>query len=70
MISENKVSYYKADSYLEEEITECVRKIFEDINADELLKNAKKIVIKPNLVIRRGPDACSTTHPMMLTAVI
>ena len=44
MISENKVSYYKADSYREEEIIECVRKIFEDIDADELLKNAKKIV--------------------------
>ena len=70
MISENKVSYYKADSYLEEEITECVRKIFNDINAEELLANAKKIVIKPNLVIKRGPDACSTTHPMMLTAVM
>ena len=70
MISENKVSYYKADSYREEEIIECVRKIFEDIDADELLRNAKKIVIKPNLVIRRGPDACSTTHPMMLTAVM
>lgn len=70
MSLENKVAYYKTATYEEHELNAVVSQLFSDINAHELLKTAKKIVIKPNLVIKRAPDACSTTHPSLLGAVM
>ena len=65
-----KVSFRAAEDYSYERVFKAVESVFRDINAHELLGSAKKVVIKPNLVIRRPPEACATTHPAVLAAVL
>lgn len=65
-----KVSFRAAEDYSSERVFKAVESVFRDINAHELLGSAKKVVIKPNLVIRRPPEACATTHPAVLAAVL
>ena len=65
-----KVSFRAAEDYSSERVFKAVESVFRDINAHELLGSAKKVVIKPNLVIRRPPESCATTHPAVLAAVL
>ncbi len=53
--------------------TEIKRIILEQIDAlggmDALLKKGKRVLVKPNLVMRKSPDAAATTHPVVVEAV-
>lgn len=65
------VSFYRAKEYSVPALQEMVNRIAEDQGGwESLLKNGKKVVIKPNLVIGKKPEACATTHPALLEAVI
>ncbi len=49
------------------------RIVLEHINSlggmDALLANGKRVLVKPNLVMRKSPDAAATTHPVLVEAV-
>lgn len=58
------------DSYDQDKVCEIIDSFFEKLHADRLIAPGCKVVIKPNLVIRRSPDEATTTHPAVVAAVI
>ena len=67
----DSVSFYRADSYDVKSLSVIVDRIITDHGGYErLFAKGKKTVIKPNLVVKKKPDACATVHPAFLEAVI
>ena len=56
--------------YDRERIEQEVKKIFDCFGgAEEMLKNGKRVLIKPNLLMARQPESATTTHPELVRAV-
>lgn len=67
----NLVSFYRAESYETELLERIVEKIVLDHGGPErLFAKGKKVVIKPNLVVKKKPEGAATTHPALVEAVI
>ena len=67
----NKVSFYSAKDYDVSFLKEIVEKIISDHGGyDHLFQKGKKVVIKPNLVVKKKPEGAATTHPALLEAVL
>ncbi|MBR2615739.1 MAG: DUF362 domain-containing protein [Clostridia bacterium] len=67
----NTVSFYRAEKYDVETLVSVVDRIIRDHGGYErLFEKGKKTVIKPNLVVRKKPEGCATTHPAVLEAVL
>ncbi len=64
------VSLYAIDTYSEEKITEIFRRQMDALGFDKAYFANKKVVIKPNLVMKKGPEAAATTHPVTLSALL
>lgn len=64
------VSVYKTPNYEKSTVEQAVAAHFEALDLSTLLSPGKKVVIKPNLVIKRRPEDCATTHPALIAAVI
>lgn len=57
----------KCSTYDREVILEKVKEIFEKNGGIEKFASpGKKVVIKPNLVSKKTPDAAATTHPSLV----
>ncbi len=56
--------------YAEDRLAEIVRHHFADLGYDHRFFEGKKVVVKPNLVMKKAPDAAATTHPAVLGAVL
>jgi len=71
---ENKtiVAVSKCDEYNAEKIKDIISELIRSsgVDLDELMKDKKKVVIKPNLVEKCLPERGATTHPAVLEAVI
>lgn len=67
MGSKNKVHIEHVINYNTENIVPAIERIFNQFG--DLDFNGKKIVIKPNLLLARKPENCSTTHPSVIAAV-
>ena len=65
-----QVSIYKTESYDPAHMEAAVRFHFESLDLSHLIRPDQKIVIKPNLVMKRSPDDAATTHPALVEAVI
>ncbi len=66
-----KVSFYLAKEYDTELLKEILEKIILDQGGYEsLFQKGKKVVIKPNLVMKKKPEAAATTHPALLDALL
>ena len=66
----NRVSLYKCDDYEYAKVKECVRKAFDDFGGiKNFVKDGERVVVKPNLVMRKSPDSAATTHPAVVRAV-
>ncbi|MBE7057118.1 MAG: DUF362 domain-containing protein [Ruminococcaceae bacterium] len=60
----------KCSTYDREVILERVKEIFEKNGGIEKFASpGKKVVIKPNLVSKKSPEAAATTHPSLVWAV-
>jgi len=65
------VSLYRASDYDYAEIYEIIEKaIISEGGAEKLFQKGKKVVIKPNLVMKKAPEYAATTHPVILDALI
>ena len=65
------VSLYRAEKYDPALLAEIVDKIIRDQGGyEKLFAKGKKVVIKPNLVVKKKPEGCATTHPALLDAVL
>lgn len=66
-----KVSVYRCREYDVEKIAEALRRIIDDSGGlDRLFAKGKRVLIKPNLVIRKPPEHAATTHPAVIEALI
>ncbi len=66
----NTVSVRAIDTYDETKITDILREQMETLGYDDAFFSGKKVVIKPNLVMKKAPDAAATTHPAVLSALL
>lgn len=67
----DRVSFYSAKEYDPILLKEIVEKIIADHGGYErLFAKGKKVVIKPNLVVKKKPECGATTHPAILEAVL
>lgn len=67
---ENKVVLHACDGYDENRLTEILRTQMDILGYDRAFFAGKKVVIKPNLVMKKEPDAAATTHPVVLSALL
>lgn len=67
-----RASFYACSSYEDRAaLSRAVFSIVEDAGGmDALLKKGSRVVIKPNLVMKKAPEAAATTHPALLEEVI
>ncbi len=70
MKEKNTVFLSSVHTYEEEKITEILRSQMQALGFDEAYFANKKVVIKPNLVMKKSPDAAATTHPVVLSALL
>lgn len=61
---------YYVPEYKEELIYASVCKFMEALNVAQDMRPDLKVVIKPNLIIAKGPDFPATTHPLVIKAVV
>ena len=66
----NKVAFHACDSYDEARLAEILRKQMDVFGYDSAFFEGKKVVIKPNLVMKKTPDAAATTNPVILSALL
>lgn len=59
-----------ADSYEDPRILSCVREAFAAFGFTPDLIRGKRVALKPNLVIKKGPETAATVHPALVDAVL
>lgn len=64
------VSVLKTPSYDPSVLARAVDSHFAFLNLDSLIEPSMKIVIKPNLIMRRAPEEGVTTHPALVAAIV
>ena len=64
------IAIVKASSYEEALITQAVERLFSELSISSALFEGKKVLIKPNLLMRRRPEEATTTHPQVVLSVI
>ena len=69
-IKELPVSVKAADSYDVDRLTDTVKLQFEELGLSKTVFEGKKIVVKPNLIIKKPPEYAATTRPEILEAVL
>ncbi len=65
-----QVSVCQTESYDPARMQAAVRAHFEALDLARQIRPDLKIVIKPNLVMKRAPEDAATTHPALVEAVI
>ena len=69
-LNKNRVCISRQTYYDKDDIKTIVLHHIEKLGGiDRLLSKGKKVVIKPNLVMRKSPDYAATTHPTLVQAV-
>ena len=64
------VSVLKTPSYDPSVLARAVDSHFAFLNLDSLIEPSMKIVIQPNLIMRRAPEEGVTTHPALVAAIV
>lgn len=66
----SKICAVTAKSYDMEVVQGAIDKIFDLLDLDKLVKSEYKVLIKPNLLMKRKPSEVTTTHPNVVLAVV
>ncbi len=67
---QNGVSLAACDAYDPALLDRAIERHFSALRADELLFEGVRVVLKPNLVMKRRPEEATTTHPAVVAAVV
>lgn len=65
-----QVSVYKTESYDPARMQTAVHAHFAALDLGRMIRPDLKIVVKPNLIMKRRPEDAVTTHPVLVEAVI
>lgn len=68
-VNDYDVYIAKCDDYDENTVESAMDEAIDAIDGLDFVKSGMKIVIKPNLVSFKRPDAAATTHPALLKAL-
>lgn len=63
------VALARVESYNPDAIEAAVRTQLDELGLIDMF-DSKRVVIKPNLVMKKSPDAAATTHPAVLEAML
>lgn len=66
----NKLSVIATEEYSAEALLKAVEAHFTAFNMESIITPEKKVLIKPNLLMKRSPDMGTTTHPLVVEAII
>ena len=66
----NKVALRACDSYDEARLIGILQEQMDIFGYDSAFFEGKKVVIKPNLVMKKSPEAAATTNPAILSALL
>ncbi len=66
----NTVALTRAEEYNAEQIKSILASHFEAIGVDADFFKGKKVAIKPNLVMKKEPEAAATIHPAVMDALL
>lgn len=70
MTNTKQVFFARCADYDKARVDACVRALFQQAGGVEtFLEKGRRVVIKPNLLMARGPDTATTTHPAVVEAV-
>lgn len=61
---------YRVSEYREELVDSAVEKALDALSVAEELKPDMRVVLKPNFVMAKEPEAAATTHPAVIAAVV
>ena len=65
------VALQKCNSYTQSEIDSSMKKLIANLGGiSKFVNKNQKVLLKPNIVKGITPEACATTHPAVITAVI
>ena len=67
--SSSYVAMVQANDYSAQAVDRAVRRVFAELEISPDLFAGKKVLIKPNLLMRRRPEEATTTHPQVVSAV-
>lgn len=70
MTNKKTVALSRAENYDFDLIKGILAEHFRALNVDKEFFAGKKVAIKPNLVMKKSPDAAATTHPVVLDALL
>lgn len=70
MSTEKTISVTRTDSYDQNIVTQAVRRHFQLLRLSEKIRPDMKVLIKPNLLMKRKPEEATTTHPSLLIGMI
>ncbi|MGE5543675.1 MAG: DUF362 domain-containing protein, partial [Bacillota bacterium] len=65
----SKVAAVRCESYEETRIAEAMDRVFANIDLAEIIKPGNLVLLKPNLLAPRKPEAAVTTHPAVVKEV-
>lgn len=63
------ISAIRTSGYEPEPLAAAVARHFAELEADILFRPGVRVVLKPNLLLKRAPEGGTTTHPALVTAV-
>lgn len=64
------VSIRKCNDYSYENIKQSIENLIEDLGGlDNYIKPNSKVLVKPNLLMKKTPEEATTTHPMVVKVV-
>lgn len=66
---ERAAVFTAAGDYRYETVRGAVRRQFQLLNVAQAVRPGMRIVLKPNLVMKRAPEQATTTHPMLVRCV-
>ena len=67
----DKISVFGCKEYNSDLLDEVIEKHFLALDENgTIIKDGAKVVIKPNLLIKRNPEDATTTHPKFMEAII
>lgn len=69
-MSGTKIAVRSTGGYDKENIFTAISEIMESLCIENRLSPGMKVVIKPNLLTAKNPNAAATTHPVLIEAIV
>lgn len=69
-MQQKQVSITNTTSYLQDEVNSSIKRHFELLKLSEEIKPNMRVLLKPNLLMKRKPEEITTTHPAVIAGII